>query len=138
MMAQSKSNEDEFLLVALKDNSAFICEYRKFGKSKGPSAKKLKHETAKSLKDSDDGYGLQSFLQGIGISDWIVDGHSRMPPSEYIQCIKVRAAIRPNNLRISKYHPKSNTYCDSRCDAFESLKNLPGLPRYGSSEKRTT
>ena len=47
MVAHSKSNEDEFLLDALKDNSAILCEYRKFGKSKGPTAKKqLKHEIA--------------------------------------------------------------------------------------------
>ena len=41
------------------------------------------------------------FSQGTGISDWIMDGRSRMPSSEYIQCIKVRAAVLPNNLRIS-------------------------------------
>ena len=39
MVAQSKSNEDKFLLEGLKDNSAILCEYRKFGKSKGPTAR---------------------------------------------------------------------------------------------------
>ena len=125
MVAQSRSSEDEFLLDALKDNSAILCEYRKFGKSKGPAAKKqLQQETAESLYDSVDGYGLQSFSQGAGISDWIVDGRSRMPPSEYIQCIKVRAAVQPNNLRISRYHPEINTYCDSGCGAFECLDHI--------------
>ena len=91
MVALSKSNVDEFLLDALKDNSAILCEYRKFGKSKGPAAKKqLKQEIAESLYDSVDGYGLQSFPKEAGISDWIVNGRSRMPPSEYIQCIKER------------------------------------------------
>ena len=47
VVAQSKSNEDEFLFDALKDNSAILCEYRKFEKSKGSKAKKqLKQETA--------------------------------------------------------------------------------------------
>ena len=110
MVAQSKSNEDEFLLDALKDNSSIFCEYRKFGKSKGPAAKKqLKQEIAESLYDSV-GYGLQSSSQVAGISHWIVDGRSRMHPSEYIQCIKVRATVLPNNLRISRYHPEINTY----------------------------
>ena len=46
---QSNSNEDEFLLDALKDKSAILCEYWKFGKSKGPpDRKQLKHETAES------------------------------------------------------------------------------------------
>ena len=36
MVAQSKSNEDEFLFDALKDNSAIFCEYRKFGSQKDP------------------------------------------------------------------------------------------------------
>ena len=77
MAAQSKSNEDEFLLDALKDNSSNFCEYRKFGKSKGPAAKKqLKQETAESLYNSVDGCGLQSFSQVAGISHWIVDGRS--------------------------------------------------------------
>ena len=59
MVAQSKSNEDEFLFDASKDNSAILYEYRKFGKSKGSKAKnQLKHETAQSLYDSVDGYGL--------------------------------------------------------------------------------
>ena len=96
MVAQSRSNEDEFLLDALKDNSLILCEYRKFGKPKRPAAKKqLKQETAESLYDSVDGYGLQSFSQGAGISDWIADGRSRMPPSEYLQCMKVGAAVPP-------------------------------------------
>ena len=125
MVTQSKSNEDEFLLDALKDNTTILCEYRKFGKSKGPAAKKqLKHETAESLYDSVDGYGLQSLSQGAGISDWIMNGRSRMPPSEYIQYIKVRAAVLPNNLRISRYHPEINTYCDFGCGAFEYLDHI--------------
>ena len=81
MVAYIKSNEDEFLLDALNDNSATLCKYRKFGKSKGPAAKKqLKQETAESLYDSVDGYGLQSFSEGAGISDWIVDGRSKVEP----------------------------------------------------------
>ena len=75
------------------------------------------------VDDSVDGYGLQSFSQGAGISDWIVDG-SRLPPSEYIQCIKDRAAVLPNNLGIPWYHPEINTYCDSRCGAFECLDHI--------------
>ena len=82
MVAPSKFNEDEFLLDALKDYSAIPCECRKFGKSKGPAAKKqLKHETAESLYDSVDRYGLQSFSQGAVFSDWKVDGRSRIAPS---------------------------------------------------------
>ena len=133
MVAQSRSSEDEFLLDSLKDNSAIFTNTESFvGKSKGPSAKKqLKHGTAESLYDSVDGYGLQSFPHGSGISDWMVDGRSRMPPSEYIQCIKVRAAVLPNNLRISRYHPEVNTYCDSECAAFECLDHIfqvcPGM-----------
>ena len=65
MVAQSTSNEDEFLLDTLKYNSAILCEYRKLGKSKGPAAKnQLKYEIAERLYDSVDGYGLQSFSQG--------------------------------------------------------------------------
>ena len=76
-----KSNEDEFLLDALKDNSAILCEYKKFGKSKGTSAKK--YETAEGLFDSVDGYGLQSISQGAGISDWIVDGPGCLQANTY-------------------------------------------------------
>ena len=53
MVAHPGHLEDEFLLDALKDNSTILCEYRKFGKSKGPAAKKqLKQETAESLCDN--------------------------------------------------------------------------------------
>ena len=79
MVSHSRSSEDEFLLDALKDNSTILCEYRKFGKSKGPAAKKqLKQETAENLYDSVDEYRLQPCPHGAGISDWIVDGRSRM------------------------------------------------------------
>ena len=138
MVAQSRSNEDEFLLDALKDNSASLCEYKKFGKSKGPAAKKqLKQETAERWYDSVDGYGLQSFSQGAGISDWIVDGRSRMPPSEYIQCIKVRAAVLPNNLQDLQVSSRDKHLLWFRVWClWVPGPHLPGLPRYGGREKR--
>ena len=42
-----------------------------------------------------------------------------MSRSEFIQCIKVRAAVLPNNPKISSYHPAINTYCDSGYGALE-------------------
>ena len=47
-----------------------------------------------------------------------------MTPSEYIQSIKVILAVFQNNLRISRYHPEINTYCDSGCGAFECLDHI--------------
>ena len=54
----------------------------------------------------------------------IADGHSRMPPSEYIQSIKVRTAVLQNNLTISRCHPEINTYCDNGYNAFEYLDHI--------------
>ena len=108
-----------FCLMLRKITAQFFANTESLESQKGPAAKKqLKQETAESLHDSVDVYGLQSFSHGTGISDWIMDGRSRMPSSEYIQCIKVR--VLPNNLRISRYHPEVNTYCDSGCGALNA------------------
>ena len=86
----------------------------------------LKYETARVYMTRSMDMDFNLFPKEA-ISDWMVNGHSRMPPSEYIECIKVRAAALPNNLRISRYHPEINIYCG----AFECLDHIfqvwPGI-----------
>ena len=116
VLKQAKENKDQFMLDVLGGGTAVMEEVKRFGFPEAPNdAKTLGKATATALYKIVDGYGLRSFPNAIGPSEWLTDGIDRMASDQWLKCVTVRAAVLQNRLRESRYKPFTNTISAASC-----------------------
>ena len=101
-----------------ENNVMLMKEYMNFESETARMPKDAwKKRVAESLYKTVDGYGLRSFSNGIGISEWIGTAVPKMPSDQHIKCLKVRAASLQCGLRSARWGRKL-------CEIFESLRHM--------------
>ena len=111
---------------ALNENTTVASEVKRFGRPKEKDEPCVPRglSTAKELHKTVDGYGLMRFPEAVVPNEWLVDGISRIPATQYMNCVKVRSATLFNRLRASRRTPMSNTVCAAGCGKMESLAHI--------------
>ena len=127
VLQQAKASNDNFKMDALNENTTVVSEVKRFGRPKEKDEPGVPRglSTAKELYKTVDGYGLMRFPEAVEISnEWLVDGISRIPATQYVNCVKVLSATLFNRLRASRRTPMSNTVCAADCGEMESLAHI--------------
>ena len=90
VLQQAKASNDNFLMDALNETTTVASEVKKFGRPKEKDKPRVPCElsTTKELYKTVDCYGLMRFPEAAVPNGWLVDGTSRIPATQYVNCVK--------------------------------------------------
>ena len=115
-----------FLMDALYENTTVASEVKRLGRPREKDEPCVPRglSTAKELYKTVEGYGLMRFPKAVVPNEWLVDGISRIPATQYINCVKVRSATLFHRLRASRRTPMSNKVGAAGCCWMEFLAHI--------------
>ena len=94
VLKQAKENKDQFMLDVLGGVTAVMEEVKRFGIPELVTIQKHWTKQRQQHCKTVDGYGLRSFPNAIGPSQWLTDRFDRMASNQWLKCVKIRAAYK--------------------------------------------